>query len=79
MHLNTGSYKKSFALLRKRFHRRLKEEEVWTAEYRRLEEARENIERYLWEYHHDPAAERPISCRGAVPRFSQGCSAGLLH
>jgi len=36
-----------------RFHRSLKEEEVWTAEYRSLHEARENIGRYLEEYNHD--------------------------
>ena len=36
-----------------RFHRSLKEEEVWTAEYRSLDEARENIGRYLEEYNHD--------------------------
>lgn len=36
-----------------RFHRSLKEEEVWTAEYRSLEEARENIARWITEYNHD--------------------------
>jgi putative transposase len=36
-----------------RFHRSLKEGEVGLAEYRNLEEARESIGRYLWEYHHD--------------------------
>ena len=36
-----------------RFHRSLKEEEVWTSEYRSLNEARENIGRYLEEYNHD--------------------------
>jgi len=36
-----------------RFHRSLKEEEVWVSEYRSLEEARASIERYLWEYNHD--------------------------
>jgi len=36
-----------------RFHRSLKEEEVWTSEYRSLTEARENIGRYLTEYNHD--------------------------
>jgi transposase InsO family protein len=35
------------------FHRSLKEEEVWTSEYRSLPEARENIGRYLEEYNHD--------------------------
>ena len=36
-----------------RFHRSLKEEEVWTAEYRNLEEARTNIARWIVEYNHD--------------------------
>ncbi len=36
-----------------RFHRSLKEEEVWVSEYRNLEEARQSIGRYLWEYNHD--------------------------
>ena len=36
-----------------RFHRSLKEQEVWTSEYRSLTEARENIGRYLEEYNHD--------------------------
>jgi putative transposase len=36
-----------------RFHRSLKEEEVWTAEYRGLEEAREGIARWIGEYNHD--------------------------
>jgi putative transposase len=36
-----------------RFHRSLKEEEVWTSEYRSLTEARENIGRYPEEYNHD--------------------------
>jgi len=36
-----------------RFHRSLKEEEVWAAEYRSLEEARDSIGRYLEEYNHD--------------------------
>ena len=36
-----------------RFHRSLKEEEVWTTEYRSLTEARDNIGRYLEEYNHD--------------------------
>jgi len=31
----------------------LQEEEVWTSEYRSLNEARENIGRYLEEYNHD--------------------------
>jgi transposase InsO family protein len=37
----------------KRFHRSLKEEEVWTAEYRSLEGARASIGRWIEEYNHD--------------------------
>jgi hypothetical protein len=36
-----------------RFHRSLKEEEVWTAEYRSLEEAGVSIARWVEEYNHD--------------------------
>ena len=36
-----------------RFHRSLKEEEVWVSEYQSLEEARSSIGRYFWEYNHD--------------------------
>jgi putative transposase len=36
-----------------RFHRSLKEEEVWTAEYRSVEEARDSIARWIEEYNHD--------------------------
>jgi putative transposase len=36
-----------------RFHRSLKEEEVWVSEYRNLEEARASIAGYIWEYNHD--------------------------
>jgi len=36
-----------------RFHLSLKEEEVWTAEYRSLEEARASITRWIGEYNHD--------------------------
>ncbi len=36
-----------------RFHRSLKEEEVWTAEYRSLDEARASIARWIREYNHD--------------------------
>ena len=36
-----------------RFHRSLKEEEVWTAEYRSLEEARTSIARWIEDYNHD--------------------------
>jgi transposase InsO family protein len=36
-----------------RFHRSLKEEEVWTAEYRNVHEARASIARWIQEYNHD--------------------------
>jgi putative transposase len=36
-----------------RFHRSLKEEEVWTSEYRSLDEARASIARWIQEYNHD--------------------------
>jgi transposase InsO family protein len=36
-----------------RFHRSLKEEEVWTAEYRSVDEARASIERWIQEYNYD--------------------------
>jgi putative transposase len=36
-----------------RFHRSLKEEEVWTAEYHNVQEARESIGRWIREYNHD--------------------------
>jgi putative transposase len=36
-----------------RFHRSLKEEEVWGSEYRSLEEARTGIGRWIEEYNHD--------------------------
>jgi len=36
-----------------RFHRSLKEEEVWTTEYRNVEEAQGSIARWIEEYHHD--------------------------
>jgi putative transposase len=36
-----------------RFHRSLKEEEVWPAEYRNVEEARVSIARWIEEYNHD--------------------------
>jgi transposase InsO family protein len=36
-----------------RFHRSLKEEEVWTAEDRSVEEARTSIARWIEEYNHD--------------------------
>lgn len=37
----------------KGFHRSLKEEEVWTAEYRNLDEARSSIACWIEEYNHD--------------------------
>jgi putative transposase len=36
-----------------RFHRRLKEEEAWTSEYRDVQEARASIARWIQEYNHD--------------------------
>jgi len=36
-----------------RFHRSLKEEEIWLNEYRSLEEARDSIGRWIHEYNHD--------------------------
>ena len=36
-----------------RFHRSLKEEEIWVNEYRSLEEARQSIGRWIEEYNHD--------------------------
>jgi len=36
-----------------RFHRSLKEEEVWTAEYRSMEEAHGSIARWIEEYNRD--------------------------
>jgi len=36
-----------------RFHRSLKEEEVWTTEYRNLQEARGSIARWIEEYNHE--------------------------
>jgi integrase-like protein len=36
-----------------RFHRTLKEEEIWTAEYGSAEEARSSIARWIEEYNHD--------------------------
>jgi putative transposase len=36
-----------------RFHRSLKEEGVWTEEYRSVKEARDSIARWIEEYNHD--------------------------
>jgi putative transposase len=41
-----------------RFHHSLKEEEVWTAEYRTLEEARASIARWIEEVQSRPASSR---------------------
>lgn len=52
-----------------RFHRSLKEEEVWTAEYRSLEEARASIARWIEEYHHDrphPRSPKSHAARGLL-------------
>jgi putative transposase len=46
-----------------RFHCSLKEEEVWTAEYRNVQEARASIARWIQEYNHD----RPHRGVGIVP------------
>ena len=35
-----------------RFHRSLEQEEIWTAEYRSLQEARDGIARWIEEYNH---------------------------
>ena len=59
-----------------RFHRSWKEEEVWTAEYRSLEEARENIGRYLTEYNHD-RPHRGVGNR--TPREAFLAFAGVLN
>lgn len=39
--------------LTERFHSSLKEEEVWTAEYRSVDEARASFGRLIEEYNHD--------------------------
>jgi CheY-like chemotaxis protein len=46
-----------------RFHRSLKEEEVWTAEYRSLEESRASISRWIEEYNHDRLLHRGVQNR----------------
>ncbi len=57
-----------------RFHRSLKEEEVWLHEYRSLEEARAGIGRYLWEYNHDRPHRglRDRTPREAMQEFAGG-------
>jgi len=47
-----------------RFRRSLKEEEVWAAEYRSLQEARDSIARWIAEYNHD----RRIAACKIAPR-----------
>ena len=41
------------ALLLRSRHRSLKEEEIWTAEYQSLEEARGSMARWIAEYNYD--------------------------
>jgi len=56
-----------------RFHRSLKEEEIWLNEYRSLEEAKESIARWIEEYNHD----RPHRALGnRTPREAR---AGFAH
>jgi putative transposase len=58
-----------------RFHRSLKEEEVWTAEYRSVQEAQESISRWIQEYNHN----RPHSGVGnRTPREAFLAFAGVL-
>ena len=52
-----------------RFHRSLKEEEVWSSEYRYLMEARENISRYLEEYNQD-SPHRGVGNRNPKEAFA---------
>jgi putative transposase len=52
-HRRTGYHHPEGNSYIERFHRSLKEEEVWTAEYRSLEEARASIARWIEEYNHD--------------------------
>ena len=52
-----------------RFHRSLKEEEVWSSEYRNLMEARENISRYLEEYNQD-SPHRGVGNRNPKEAFA---------
>ncbi len=59
-----------------RFHRSLKEEEVWTAEYRSLDEARASIGRWIEEYNHD----RPHrGLRDHTPREAFLAFTGVLN
>jgi putative transposase len=52
-HRRTAYHHPEGSSYNERFHRSLKEEEVWTAEYRSLEEARTSIARWIEEYNHD--------------------------
>jgi len=52
----------------------LKEEEVWTAEYRSLEEARASIARWIEEYNHD----RPRGVGNRTPHEAFLALAGVL-
>ena len=58
-----------------RFHRSLKEEEVWTAEYRSLEEARASIARWIEEYNHD---RPPCGVQNRTPHEAFLAFAGVL-
>jgi transposase InsO family protein len=53
LHLRTAFHHPESNSYIERFHRSLKEEEVWTVEYRSLEEARASIARWIEEYNHD--------------------------
>jgi hypothetical protein len=56
-----------------RFHRSLKEEEVWTAEYSTLEEARASIARWIRWIPLDPGVQpRPASSRGPKSHPARG-------
>jgi len=58
-----------------RLHRSLKEEEVWTAEYRSVQESRESIGRWIQEYNY----ERPHQgVRNRTPREAFLAFAGVL-
>ena len=52
-----------------RFHRSLKEEEVWTAKYRSLEEARDAIAGWIEGYNHD-RPHRGVQNRTSRDAFS---------
>jgi putative transposase len=58
-----------------RFHRSLKEEEVWTAEYRSLEEARTSITGWIEEYNHDRPHQ---SLKDRTPREAFAAFTGVL-